>query len=53
MRSVLELSRMTDAELAAAVRGSAMRRATVQGLRRNMAVAIDNAQAQKARPLGG
>ena len=53
MRSVLELSRMTDADLAGALRGSAMRRTKADGFRRNVAVAGDNAQGQNAGPLGG
>ena len=39
---LLTLSRQTDDELAAAFRGSPMRRTKVQGLRRNVAVALDN-----------
>ena len=38
------LAGRTDDELAAATRGSAMRRAKVQGLRRNIAIALSNAQ---------
>ena len=38
------LSSRSDAELAEALRGSAMRRAKAQGLRRNVAVAIRNAE---------
>ena len=53
MRSVLELSRMTDAELAAAMRDSAMRRTRARGLRRNVALAIDNVQDKEAGTLGG
>jgi epoxyqueuosine reductase len=40
---LLTLSRRSDDELAAAFRGSPMRRTKVQGLRRNVAVALDNA----------
>src|SRR5256885_9573184 len=39
------LSRRTDDELAQALRGSAMRRAKAQGLRRNVAIALRNAEA--------
>jgi epoxyqueuosine reductase len=44
MRTTLELSRMSDEELARAMRGSAMQRTKVDGLRRNLAVVRDNAQ---------
>jgi epoxyqueuosine reductase len=40
------LSRRSDDELAAALRGSPMRRTKVHGLRRNVAVASDNAAAR-------
>jgi epoxyqueuosine reductase len=40
------LSRRSDDELAAALRGSPMRRTKVRGLRRNVAVASDNAAAR-------
>ena len=43
MRTIAELSRQSDAELGAAMRGSAMRRAKVAGLRRNLDVAAENA----------
>jgi epoxyqueuosine reductase len=43
MRTTLELARMSDGELAAAMRGSAMQRAKVDGLRRNIAVALESA----------
>jgi epoxyqueuosine reductase len=39
---LLTLSRQSDDELAAALRGSPMRRTKVQGLRRNVAVALEN-----------
>jgi epoxyqueuosine reductase len=39
---LLELWRRTDAELSAVIRGSAMRRTRVAGLRRNLAVALGN-----------
>ena len=42
---LLTLARRSDDELAAAMRGSAMRRAKAQGLRRNVAVAVSNAKA--------
>jgi epoxyqueuosine reductase len=42
---LLTLARRSDDELAAAMRGSAMRRAKAQGLRRNVAVALSNAEA--------
>ncbi len=42
---LLTLSGRTDDELSAALRGSPMRRTKVQGLRRNVAVALENAQA--------
>jgi len=42
---LLTLARRGDDELAAAMRGSAMRRAKAQGLRRNVAVALSNAEA--------
>jgi epoxyqueuosine reductase len=41
---LLTLSQRSDEELAAALRGSAMERAGVQGLRRNLAVALRNGQ---------
>ncbi|HEY1912662.1 MAG TPA: tRNA epoxyqueuosine(34) reductase QueG [Vicinamibacterales bacterium] len=42
---LLSLAARTDDELAEALRGSPMRRTKVRGLRRNVAVAIDNAEA--------
>jgi epoxyqueuosine reductase len=39
------MSRMTDEELAAATRGSAMRRAKAAGLRRNIEIALRNVEA--------
>src|SRR5262249_22827410 len=52
------LSARDDAELAAAIRGSSMRRATAQGLRRNVAVALQNVGARatgagRREPLEG
>jgi epoxyqueuosine reductase len=48
---LLTLSRRTDDELAQALHRSPMRRTKVQGLRRNVALAIENAQtASKADP---
>jgi epoxyqueuosine reductase len=44
------LAGRTDDELAEAMRGSALRRAKVQGLRRNIAVALANAETPSARP---
>src|SRR5262249_35802430 len=44
MRTIADLSRMSDDDVATATRGSAMRRARVSGLRRNLAVAHANAQ---------
>jgi len=41
---VRSLAGRSDDELAEAVKGSAMRRAKVQGLRRNIAIALSNAQ---------
>ena len=41
---LLTLAQRTDDELTAALQGSPMTRARVQGLRRNVAVALDNAQ---------
>ena len=43
----------TDDELAADVRGSAMRRAKVQGLRRNIEIALANANAETAHERRG
>ena len=45
---LLTLARRSDDELAAALRGSPMRRTKVQGLRRNVAVASDNVAAGTA-----
>jgi epoxyqueuosine reductase len=39
---LLTLARRTDDELTAALRGSPMQRAGVRGLRRNLAVALNN-----------
>jgi len=49
MRTTLELARMSDQELTAALRGSAMQRAKVSGLRRNIAIAQRNAEATEVR----
>jgi epoxyqueuosine reductase len=43
---LLTLARKSDSELAAGLKGSPMRRAKVQGLRRNIKVAIENAARQ-------
>jgi epoxyqueuosine reductase len=42
MRTVVDLSGMSDDELRTAARGSAMRRTKIGGLRRNLAVALQN-----------
>jgi epoxyqueuosine reductase QueG len=45
MRPLLSTSRrLTDDELRVAVRGSAMKRAKIAGLRRNIEVAVENAE---------
>lgn len=49
MRSVVELQQMSDAELRAATKASAMQRAKASGLRRNFAVAAVNAVRGKGR----
>jgi epoxyqueuosine reductase len=41
--ALADLARMPDDELKTALRGSAMRRAKAVGLRRNIAIALDNA----------
>ena len=41
---LVALSKRSDGDLASALRGSAMRRAKAQGLRRNVAVALSNAE---------
>ena len=41
---LVALSQRSDGDLASALRGSAMRRAKAQGLRRNVAVALSNAE---------
>ena len=46
---LLTLSEKKDDELAAAMRGSPMRRTKVQGLRRNVAVALENAETTAER----
>lgn len=43
MKTIVELSRLSDVQLGAALRGSAMRRAKLDGLRRNLMVAAENA----------
>jgi len=53
MRTIVELSRMSDDDLRAAMRGSAMRRTRVAGLRRNIAVAAHNGEAKQAERVGG
>jgi epoxyqueuosine reductase len=49
MRTIVELSRMSDDELRHAMRGSAMQRAKVAGLRRNLDVALANAEEPEVR----
>jgi len=49
MRTTLELARTSDQELTAALRGSAMQRAKVGGLRRNITIAQRNAEATEVR----
>jgi epoxyqueuosine reductase QueG len=44
---LLTLARRTDDELTAALRGSSMTRAKVQGLRRNVTVALENAALER------
>ena len=46
---LLTLAGRSDDELTAALRGSAMRRTKVQGLRRNVAIALHNAEEADAR----
>jgi epoxyqueuosine reductase QueG len=46
---LLTLAQRSDDELAEALAGSPMRRTKVQGLRRNIALAIDNAETPEAR----
>ena len=53
MRSIVELARMSDDEMRAAMRHSAMSRTKVAGLRRNLAVAIENVEAKEAGRFGG
>jgi epoxyqueuosine reductase len=48
-RDIEDLRRMTDDELRAAVKGSAMKRAKVVGLRRNFDAAGENAAAARSR----
>jgi epoxyqueuosine reductase len=50
---LVSLTARTDDELAGDLRGSAMRRAKVQGLRRNIAVALANADAETAHERRG
>ena len=52
MRTIVDLTRMSDDELRAGIRGSAMQRAKVEGLRRNFAAAMDNAEAKEASRFG-
>jgi epoxyqueuosine reductase len=48
MRATTDLAEMSDDALAAALRGSAMQRAKVSGLRRNLSIAQRNAHAKEA-----
>jgi len=50
---VASLAQRTDAELADAMRGSAMRRTKVQGLRRNIAVALEHVETSTERTVRG
>jgi epoxyqueuosine reductase len=50
---LLTLSQRSDDELAAALRGSPMRRTKVQGLRRNVALALGNRADEQGRPSQG
>jgi epoxyqueuosine reductase len=52
MRTIVDLLQMSDDEVRAAIRGSAMQRAKVAGLRRNIATAMDNADAKEAERVG-
>jgi epoxyqueuosine reductase len=47
MRTVVELSDMSDDDLGSAMRGSAMRRTKVEGLRRNLAAAVHNGEIEQ------
>jgi epoxyqueuosine reductase len=49
--SLLTLAERTDEELADALQGSSMRRTKAQGLRRNVAIALANAEAAAERRL--
>ena len=49
MRTTRELAQMSDGDLAAAMRGSAMSRAKMAGLRRNVSIAHRNAEATDVR----
>jgi epoxyqueuosine reductase len=46
---LLTLANRTDEDLASALRASAMRRTKIQGLRRNVAIALSNAEATAER----
>jgi len=49
MRTIVELARMSDDEIRTAMRGSAMQRARVAGLRRNIETARDHAERSDVR----
>ncbi len=51
--AVEELQNRTDEELQANLRGSAMRRTKVTGLRRNLAIAAENVGRTQEPPVGG
>jgi epoxyqueuosine reductase len=53
MRTIVGLSRMSDDEMRAALRGSAMRRTRLEGLRRNIAAAMENGDVKEADRIGG
>src|SRR5262249_53660553 len=46
---LLQLMRMNDDEMGAALRGSAMKRAKIEGLRRNIAIATQNCRSSGPR----
>ena len=52
MRTVVELSQMSDGDMRTAMSGSATRRTKLDGVRRNLAVAIHNAEAKQAERFG-